>query len=179
MRKIETRFTEFSARRRLPSLFSGNIAHRVSHTSAVDTTAHSIWRGQERPRMPSNPVRPHRSMHPLLPSSRSYIEDSVTLRRSRIAPFAYSNVRSGEEDETRSIGTFAKPFSSGRSFCHWGLLSPNSASWQADKLLRMLRRWKKRDFLLFLLPVKSVVALAIIVVSLIEFQGLRRFLFLF
>lgn len=48
-------------------------ADRVSHTSAVDTTAHSIWRGKERRRMPTNPYRfdPHRSIQhpPPLPSS--------------------------------------------------------------------------------------------------------------
>lgn len=97
------------------SFFSGNIADRVSHTSAVDTTAHSIWRGQERRRMPSNPVRPHRSMHPFfLPRTRI----SRILRPSAVSTLLLLHIRiyDREEDETRSISTFAKPFSSGRSF---------------------------------------------------------------
>lgn len=86
-------------------------ADRVSHTSAVDTTAHSIWRGKERRRMPTNPYRfdPHRSIQhlPLFLPRAAYIEDSATLRPHLHRSFCISPIygSGGGRNGARSIGT--------------------------------------------------------------------------
>lgn len=80
--------------------FSANIADRVSHTSAVDTTAHSIWRGKERRRMPTNPVSTS-PVHtaPPLPSSflvpvyRGFCDPTPTVPTSLLLHIP--NLRSG------------------------------------------------------------------------------------
>lgn len=157
--------------------FSANIADRVSHTSAVDTTAHSIWRGKERRRMPTNPVSTspvHTAPPPFfLPRARISRILRPYTDRTYIAPFAYPQSTIGRR--TKTVRDRSAPFKASNPFSIGAPLSGRREARSRRTFERKLpiRLSRRRNFLFSNFCIASIYCIVLFSLGRVSYSDLK------